>query len=82
MRQERLDAIAARNAAEVERGQQAARKAPGFWQDLADTASQASSLGDAVTLAMQVGDAAWDATCAVGKGAGAVCEAVGRVLPD
>jgi len=79
---ERMAAIAAKNAEEVERGRRAARNPPGLWQDVGDAAATIDVLGDAVGLAIRAGGLAWDATCAVGKGAGAVCDAVGRVLPD
>jgi hypothetical protein len=76
MKPEDAAAIAARNAREVERAKQADK--PGV---LGDTATQMDSLDTALQLASDVGGFLWDGACIVGRGVGAACEAVDRVIP-
>ncbi|SHJ53988.1 hypothetical protein SAMN02745194_02820 [Roseomonas rosea] len=76
MKPEDAAAVAARNAEEVERAKQADK--PGV---LGDTATQMDSLDTVLHLASDVGGFLWDGACTMGRGVGAVCEAVDSVIP-
>lgn len=83
MTPEQAAAIAAANAAEVGRARRVAEEngKPGFLGSLGDTSVQLDTLEQAAGLAGEVGGFLWNQTCALGRGVGAVCDAVDSVLP-